>query len=910
MKHHLAVALCAAVATSSCGSSAPQVKFTYAGERRGVLKSNNLRVVVVKDKNTELVKVDVRYEVGSNEDPPGKAGIAHLVEHMMFQHRMLGPDKPATFDIIPQVALAFNAYTIYDKTHYWLLAPKDDLDTLLKIEAFRMNAGCETIPEEEFLRERDVVRNEIRENYGTPEAQALQIVSQEVYPKGHPYSHNTGGDDKQLASITFKDVCDFMQKYYVPERATVIVTGNVDDPNKTIAKVDEYFRGIPRRAPAPRVAVTPIELKYKKVVHELDIERPQIWVLWKVPPRSSKDWIKANALGQLVGKLASQADEYGFARSVQATRWGGESAPTFAIIMELDPGDSPDEALEWVWKGVKTAHYGLNNEDVDSDQKSMLKMSFVESLESLTERADKIADEIQFGDGSIAFGSTKEYGMKEYFAYDDLSLDGLGDFAKSTLDKDKAVVVVFKPSATGKKGDSRVAMSYSGKAHDQQPEPLVDPSEAKRPLPAPKTNSILSKAQSYQLGNGMKVVLLPTEGLPIVHANLVFSVGAANESPKKAGLAAAAAAFLEPAAGSNFQIFARFGGGADDDSTTFQARGLSAYTEIIIKGLERLVKVGTYDQEALEKWHKETKESFKSADFRRDLAFSQETYAAIYGPEHPYTTNGTPTPDSVGNIGYDAAMAWKSEHYSAKNATLIVVGQFDVGQVKDYIDENFGGWDGGHQDKPVTAAPRARSGPEHVGVIGEQRPQMEVRLLYPAPAGMDGQQAARMVLGQMLSDRMSEIRKELGSTYGIRFQPLVHLGPGAYHVSGGVDAPRAGETLKAIRDKVESLRRGDDFEKTFALARRAVLKRLLVSSSETRALAGRLSNIALFGLAPEHYDNLVRYVAAVSPAQIKALIASELDPKLEAVVCMADRPTLQKAFKEAGIDNVRYVEPK
>ena len=907
MKHHLVALLCAAL-VSSCGASPPKVSFTYA-EKRARL-GNGLRLVVVPDKNTELVQVDVRYEVGSNEDPPGKAGIAHLVEHMMFQHRMLGPDKPATFDIIPQVALAFNAYTIYDKTHYWLLAPREDLETLLKIEAFRMNAICETIPEDEFLRERDVVRNEIRERTGTPEGLALQIVSEDVYPKGHPYSHITGGDDKQLASITFQDTCEFMKKYYVPERATVIVSGNVD-PDKVGKLVNATFGGIAKRPPAPRVAVTPIELKYKKTVHELDIERPQVWVFWKLPPRSSKDWTKVRALFQLVGKLAQQADKWEFARSVQPTIWGGESAPTFALILELPEGGDPDEALDYVWKATKTASWGLDNADFDTRTKSLLKMGFVESLESLSAKGDRIADEIQFGDGSIAFDSNKEYMLKEYFEYDQLTADGFGDFVKSTLDKDKANVVVFKPSASGKKGDERVAMTFSGKSHDQQPEPLVDPSEAKRPLPAPKSNSIIGKAQRYDLGNGMKVILLPTAGLPIVHASLTFAVGAANESPKKAGLAGAAAGFLSQPDDSNVEAFGvSFGGGADDDTTTFESRGLTPYTEIIIKGLERMVKIGNYDQEGLEKWHKRTKDSFKSADFRRELAFSQETYAAIYGPEHPYTTNGTATPDSVGNIGYDAAMSWKNEHYTAKNATLIVVGNFDVGQVKDYIDENFGDWDGGHQDKPVAPTQRARSGPEFVGVVGEERPQMEVRLAYPAPAGMDGQQAARMVLGQMLSDRMGEIRKELGSTYGIRFRPDVHLGPGAYQVSGGVDAPRAGESLKAIREKVEVLRRGDDFEKTFALARRAVLKRLLVTSSETAALAGRLQNIALFNLAPEHYDNLVRYVAAVSPAQVKALIASELDPKLEAVICMADRATLQKAFKEAGLENVRYVEPK
>jgi zinc protease len=908
MKQHLAALLCAVVA-SSCGAAPPKLSFNYA-EKRARL-SNGLRLVVVPDKNTSLVQVDVRYEVGSNEDPPGKAGIAHLVEHMMFQHRMLGPDKPATFALIPQVALAFNAYTIYDKTHYWLLAPKEDLETLLKIEAFRMNAGCETIPEDEFLREREVVRNEIRERGGTPEGLALSIVSEDVYPKGHPYSHITGGDDAQLASIQFQDVCNFMKNYYVPERATVVVSGNVDPAN--VGKlVNGTFGGIAKRAPAARALVTPIDLKYKKVVHELDLEHPQVWVFWKLPPRSSKDWTKVQALFQLVGKLAQQADEWEFATSVQTTMWGGESAPTFALIMDLPPGGDTDEALDYVWKATKTAHWGLKNADFDTETKSFLKMGFVESLESLSARGDRVADEIQFGDGSIAFDSTKEYMMKEYFEYDQLTADGYSEFVKSTLDKDKAVVVVFKPSATGKKGDVRAKVSYSGKSHDQQPEPLVDPTEAKRPLPAPKSNSVLGKAQRYTLGNGMKVILLPSSGLPIVHAQLVFTVGAANESPKNAGLASAAARFLRPPRDSNFRAFASFGGFADDDTTTFISRALAypQYTEVVIKGLERLVKIGEYDQESLEKWHKRIKDGFKSADFRRELAFEQEIASAIYGPEHPYTTNGQPTPDSVGNIGYDAAMSWKNEHYSAKNATLIVVGSFDAAYVKELVDDNFGDWDGGHQDKPVAPTQRARSGAEYIGVVGEERPQVQIELGFPAPAGIDGQQAARLVLTQLLSDRMGEIRTELGSTYGIRTQPIVHLGPAAYLVTGGIDAPRAGETLKAIHGKLEGLRQGENFDKGFALARRAVLKRLLTSSSETGSLADRLARIAGFGLGPDYYDNLVRYVAAVSPAQVKALIATELDPKMEAVVLLADRKTLEKAFKDAEITTPKYVEPK
>src|SRR5690606_10113712 len=104
-----------------CGPTTPQFAV-----QQPVLKAkldNGIRLVVVPDETTPLVQVDVRYEVGANEDPVGKAGLAHLVEHMMFQHRFDydGKDapiesRPPTFEVLPQVATLFNAYTIWDKT--------------------------------------------------------------------------------------------------------------------------------------------------------------------------------------------------------------------------------------------------------------------------------------------------------------------------------------------------------------------------------------------------------------------------------------------------------------------------------------------------------------------------------------------------------------------------------------------------------------------------------------------------------------------------------------------------------------------------------------------------------------------------------------------------------------------------
>jgi predicted Zn-dependent peptidase len=680
------------------------------------------------------------------------------------------------------------------------------------------------------------------------------------------------------------------------------------------------FGGIPKRAAAPRVAVTPIDTHYKKVEHLLDIERPVIFVAWPAPPRTSKEWTKAGALFAAIGRIAAEADEWEVANSVQAIPpgvLGGNMAPVFGLVMELPAGGSVDKALDLVWSKTKNAGYGLKHVDFDRETKSFARMNFVESLESLAQRADSVADEIQFSDGSVAFDSNQEYLLKRFREIDTMSADGYADFAKKTLDKDKAVVVVFKPSGKGKKGDERSSLAFSGKSHDKQPEPLVDPAEAKRPLPTPKSKSLISSAERYALGNGMNVILLPTgdQGLPIMHAELMLNVGSSHEPKGKAGLAAVSSGFLRPPKDANFTQFISLYDDVDDDHTTFVSRGLNMYSDVIIEGLERTVKIGEYDQETIEKWQKRMKDNLGRDEIRRGIAFSQEIWKALYGAEHPYTVNGQPTVQTVSSIGYDAATAWKREHYSAKNATLIVVGNFDVKRVKSKISDTFGGWDGGHQDKPAPATRPQTAGATHIGVVGKERPQMDIYLAYPAPAGIDGQVAGRMVLTEMMSLRIEEIRKELGSTYGMRASRTGHLGPNAYQIGvgggpGKVDAARAGESLRAMREKIDSLRKGDDFNKTFVLARRAVLRRLLVQSSETGALAARLGTIAAFGLGPEHYDSLIKYVAAVSPAQVKALIETELDPKNEVMVCMADRKTLEKAFKEAGLNAVKYVEPK
>src|SRR5215470_12945187 len=136
-----AVMVAVAAALASCSPAPPKIVFKH-GEIRGRLEKNGLRFVVMPDASTPLAEVDVRYEVGSREDPPGKAGLAHLVEHLMFQQRPDGPASKPIMQQLEEMTLSFNAYTNWDTTHYMLNARAEVVDDLIKAEAMRMFYGC------------------------------------------------------------------------------------------------------------------------------------------------------------------------------------------------------------------------------------------------------------------------------------------------------------------------------------------------------------------------------------------------------------------------------------------------------------------------------------------------------------------------------------------------------------------------------------------------------------------------------------------------------------------------------------------------------------------------------------------------------------------------------------------------
>ena len=903
----------AAVAFSACNSETPKFAFKH-GERRGRLESNGLRFVIMPDETTELVEVDIRYEVGSKEDPPGKAGIAHLVEHLMFQLKPDGPETPPLMQAVNDISTFFNAYTNWDTTHYMTTARAENLDALLKIEAMRLYYGCQTISNDEFLREREVVRNEIRQRGGTPEGQIPQLVMSSVYPKGHAYERMIGGDDMNLTTITLDDACKFIKDYYVPERATLIVAGGVDVDN-TVASISKWFGKLERRKGATQTPVAPVTVQRDRKDFDLDVERPSVHVAWALPPANTPEGEAAQfGIWQAFFRTASKAQEYDFAYEVGPQILGGQLAPVFVISIELKGLGKLDEALDFVWKGAKSAYRGFDEGTYEQieESKNQRKASFIEQLEQLSSRTNAIGEMVQFSK-DFDFDSN---GLYLFHELDKISkFDGarVGSAVKKALAPEKAKVVVIKPNKDGIKGDRRnTSVKFATKSHDQIIVPNVDPREAKRPIRVSAELKGLSNAQTVTLGNGMKLVMLPVKSMPLVRAHLVFDNAGEALAIDNPALPSLAADYLSLPI--DAEAFARTGVGAGcrsaQDYTVCMSSGVNIYLDVVVKGLERLVKAGEYSQKSIEGWQKRAAESLQTKAAQQRNEFTRQVMSALYGPDHPYTKTAVLTKDAIGKVGRDSLSDFRHKHYSAGNATMIIVGDFEPKKAEELVRDAFGGWDKGHVDQPVDKTSFKRTGPAYVGVVGRDDPQLTGAIGYPAPAGVDGQQGARMVLAEMLNSRMGDIRFKLGSTYGVYAYRTGDKGPTAYRMGGTVDAERAGESLKAMREGIDILRQGgEQFDIDFVRARRKIISELLGESTVTGELAQRLQFITVHGLKPTYYNTLMQQVAAASPAQVRALIQHELDANNEVIVVLGGKAHLDRAFADAGIKDVKIVEP-
>jgi zinc protease len=272
---------------------------TMAGPQISTFKlDNGMDVVVIPDRRAPVVTHMVWYRNGSADDPPGKSGIAHFLEHLMFKGTHKHP-KGAFSNLVAELGGQENAFTSMDYTAYFQRVAKEHLPAMMGFEADRMTNLV--LSDDDVNPEREVVLEERRMRTDSdPAAQLSESVDATLYVN-HPYGTPIIGWQHEIETLGREDALAYYRRFYTPENAILVVSGDVE-PDAVLALAKETYGKIPARGEAPvrRRRLEPPARSHRRVeLADAKVEQPSFQRGWVAPSYSTAKGREAHALDLL-----------------------------------------------------------------------------------------------------------------------------------------------------------------------------------------------------------------------------------------------------------------------------------------------------------------------------------------------------------------------------------------------------------------------------------------------------------------------------------------------------------------------------------------------------------------------------------------------------------------------------------
>ncbi len=368
--------------------------------------ANGLTVLVHEDQSAPVVSVYLFYRSGSRNERPGRTGIAHLFEHMMFNG---GEHTTGKFDeIIEGNGGSTNGYTTRDYTAYMETFPVPALERVLWLEADRMRALA--ITPKNLEQERGIVKEERRLRIDDiPGAKMYEELYLAAYTAS-TYRWNTVGFMADLDLITLEDAQRYFRTYYAPNNATLVLAGAVT-PATGFALAERYFGTIPAHEP-PRAVINeePPQHGPKRVVYHKVAQLPAIAIGYHAVRANHPDRPALDVLQTILSQGESSRFYLDVVRAKQLAtsvetdfNWGID-AELFWLFAQARPG-KPTHALEAaILEDVARARAHPPADRELRKAKNVLQADYVRGLKTVSGKANQIGFyETVFGDYHAMF---------------------------------------------------------------------------------------------------------------------------------------------------------------------------------------------------------------------------------------------------------------------------------------------------------------------------------------------------------------------------------------------------------------------------------------------------------------------------------------------------------------------------
>ncbi|HEX9581149.1 MAG TPA: pitrilysin family protein [Gemmatimonadales bacterium] len=867
---------------------------------------NGLTLIVHQDRKAPIVAVNVWYHVGSKNEKPGKTGFAHLFEHLMFNgSEHFNEDY---FQALERFgATDLNGTTNEDRTNYFQNVPTSALDAVLWMESDRMGHLLGVIDQARLDEQRGVVQNEKRQGEDQPYGQAYNIVTQNTYPPGHPYSWTVIGSMEDLNAASLDDVKEWFQTYYGAANAVIVIAGDID-PQTAKQKVERYFGAIPSGPPIAKQAqwTSPRTGTHRHVMQDR-VPQARIYKVWNVPQWKSAD---SDYLDLITDLLTAGKTSRLYKRLV----YDDQTATDVAAF--IDPREiggqvwvqatvQPGGDLAAVERALDEELGRFLRDGPTADELQRVKTQFRANFLRGIERIGG------FG------GKSDVLAQGEVFA-------GRPDHYKTRLERVAAMTAAdIQRTAGAWLADGAFVLEVHPFPPYQVAESAVDRTRVPQPGPAPSVG--FPRLQRATLPNGLTLVLAERHSIPQVNLRLVVDAGYAADRSAVPGTARLALDMMDEgtATRSSLQISeqlallgATLGTGSNLDASFIS---VSALKDNLDASLEIMADVALNP-------------SFPQADFDR---LKQETIARIrrekvnptqmalrvfpplvYGEGHAYgiPLTGSGTEEAVAGMKRDDLVRFHQAWFKPNKTTLVVVGDITLAELRPRVERLFRGWQRGDtpQKNIATVARPANAGVYLLDRPGSQQSVIIAGHLAPPKANPDEPaiEAFNSLLGGQFTSRINmNLREDKHWSYGAftlvwnaRAQrPFITIAP--------VQTDKTKESVQEVINELRGVRADKPVSAQELEMAQANLTLSLPGQWETMsAVLGSVNEIVQYGLPDNHFDTYAQRVQALKTTDVNALAQRFVQPDRLVWVIVGDRAKIEAGIRELNLGEIRIID--
>jgi zinc protease len=836
---------------------------------------SGLRVIVERAPGVQRAGVTTIVGTGGLQDPPGREGLAHLVEHLLFRAAPPPETNPMRLRLLALGAID-NAHTSHEETLYYAFVPPQSLKDVLSLEGRLFANPLAGVDEATFAVERDIVRNELRQHHETETmSEGWNAARRAAFPADHPYSRPVIGTHESLSRLTLEDARRYVAKHYRPEAMTMVVVGDVD-----LAQSEAFVRAAlppelygdpthprphapPRLTPEGPPPLTP-PAPLRRI--EAAVATPELWIAWPTQGGFGTDRYLAEtwtwlADTRLHRSLLNDRD----IASVSCDADPDVLASMFACRIKLTEGKHPEESLRQVLDALPW---------IDRDSQwfehrvTAIKLAQLRNLslgaESARRRGEARAQHAHYTGQATVYGTLVDN-------IQHVTVDGLDAFAERWLGRERARAVLIEPVRTAE--PPKVIVSA---AQD------LSAIEKTTPLPPIALGNLtnlrhLNGLRSVTLDNGLQLLLLARPGASVVTTTLALHGGRTAAAP---GVAAATLETIEPnwqESPGAFGIHLHYGAGMDATTMTIQAGAAN-----LPRALDMLsFAARSYDLD----WPSEKFQTTRLPLLRRqDAQPSSQTVRALWTkvfPDHPYGTIATP--DQMAATTKAAINDWLDRTMAPRNAALIIVGDIDVPTAEAAARSAFGGWS--ESAGPIAAPAPAMPGTQPVSAalpggtsaIVTHRPratQAELHMMCVLPPADARQGAVYDLAADVLESALwLRLREDTGATYGVNAYAETLRGGTAYiAVSADIYNGRFAGSMDAIRAFWRSSQDEELSPKRFARARDSRARARLLSHEMSTSLSDALVESWNRGWPLTSIDDEASLLATIRSDEVSAAL--------------------------------------